>query len=178
MPEIAALQESLDQVRASLAEQNRLRAQQNAALAEQTEKLAGVEEKLPGFVQRRGFGLAVAVLVVCGLVVAAFVGENRRTAERFEREAIETDRAFCALTNRTFTEINKNRDANRKAYNLLVQPSTPPDAPIVKFRDDLLRTIDGNLPQLDCSGIGNGEVDFSVQDAIRNGTLPTPATAP
>lgn len=98
---------------------------------------------------------------------------SRRNNERIERQSVANDRAFCLIVNRTYTEINKNREASRKAYNLLVNPSTHPDSPIIKLRDDLLKTIDGNLPQLDCSAIGRGP-DFILQDAIRNHTIPTP----
>ena len=189
MPELAALQESLEQVRAALKEQNDLRAAQNAAIAEQTEKLSEVEKKLPGFVNRRGFVATVAVLIACGLLVAAVVGINHRTVERFESEAIATDQAFCALANNTRSETNNTRAAVRALEAAVrqsfeaVQPSanaTPADrARVLEFRQRIIGHLDGvqingDLALLDCSGIGNGKVDFSVQDAITN--LPPPPT--
>ena len=131
--------------------------------------------------------LAYVVLAV-GLILTVIVSQNnanesderlRAALQAFERESIATDQAFCVLTNRTFAEINRTRDASRKAYSLLIPPPTADRAAaerLVRFREDLLATIDGNLPQLDCSGIGNGKVDFSIQDAIRNGTISTPTT--
>jgi hypothetical protein len=180
MPEIAALQESLEQVREALAEQNALTAAQNRALAEQTAKLAEVEEKLPGFVQRTGLRWAVSALVVGGLMVVALVlvlrSADAATERRFRAEAVATDRAFCDLTNLTDVEINRNRQALREAFNLLrPAPGSDPAAAarLDKFRQDLLATIDGDIPPLDCSGIGNGELDFSIQDAITGRTTTT-----
>lgn len=119
------------------------------------------------------------LLLLAGVVVSILLSTYaaRENAKRVERDRIADDKAFCAVVNRTYTEINKNRAASRAAYNLLVPPGTDPNARIVKFRDDLLATIDGDLPQLDCSTIGRGE-RFSLQDAIRNHTLPTPTSTP
>ena len=134
----------------------------------------------------------IANFVMGVIVVVAFWGfrtSDHRTVERFEHEAVATDQAFCALANNTRAETNKTRAAVRALEGAvrqsfeLVQPSanaTPADrARVLEFRRQILARLDGveingDLALLDCSGIGNGEVDFSVQDAITD--LPPPPT--
>ena len=133
---------------------------------------------------RRRLRMGIITNLVLGVFVVVFFvamwNVDRSDRGHFREEAIATDQAFCTLTNRTFGEINKNRQSLRNAYGLLLPaPDADPEAAarLDKFREDLLATIDGDLPQLDCSGIGNGALDFSIQDAIRNHTTTPPATA-
>lgn len=135
------------------------------------------------------FNFAMGLLVV--LAFFAFRAGDRRSTEQDRTEVVATDRAFCALANDSRGHINTNRNAIRalesairQSYELVIPA---PDATAIQrqrindFRSRILALldtvkVDGNLALLDCSGIGNGRVDFSLQDAIRD--LPTATTAP
>ena len=127
--------------------------------------------------------LIVATLLVLGLVVTMFVTTFRIYDDRRQRaeEAVSTDMAFCALANNTRSEINRNRETLRRAF-ALVRPA--PGATLEeserleKFRASILATINGDLALLDCSGIGNGKLDFSIQDAIADLTTTTTRGTP
>jgi hypothetical protein len=137
-------------------------------------------EALQSFVPKKRFGWWVGGLAVAGVGVLALVLSFRavdvRADDRFREEAIATDLAFCNLSNVTDAEINKNRQALRQAYGLL-QPAPGSDAAAAarlnEFRENLLKTIDDDIPLIDCSGIGNDRIDFSIQDAITSRTTTT-----
>lgn len=128
---------------------------------------------------RANLRLVVAAVVAIALVVVMFVTTFRiyDARRRLAEEAIETDRAFCVLANDSRREINRNRETLRKAF-ALVRPAPGATAEetdrLERFRASILATVDGDLALLDCSGIGNGALDFSLQEAIRNLTTTPP----
>lgn len=149
----------------------------------------------------RQANLAYIVFFV-GVVLFVFFSQyqERRNDERdaaviarFEAEATATDRAFCSFFNYITSDgLNPNRDAIRslqssvrKSFEMVRarEGSTAEEQRRVDaFRADILAQIDqveinGNFPILDCSGIGNGKVDFSLQDAIRE-AMATTTTVP
>jgi hypothetical protein len=85
--------------------------------------------------------------------------QHRRQVAAFEQEAVETDRAFCAATNESRMVNNRQNEAMRNVLNV--------------SRPEFLRLIPPDQALLDCSGIGNSQIDFSIQDAIRNPTTTT-----
>lgn len=123
------------------------------------------------------------LLVVLGMILTAVftIWASERDQERDRREQTEFNKSLCIVANDTRAEINKNREAARKAYSV-IQPapgSTPEQAARTnQFREDVLATIDGNIPLLDCSGIGSEHIDFSIHGAVRNGMTSTPSTQP
>jgi hypothetical protein len=139
-------------------------------------------------------------LLACGLFLFAALSQyqerqnDERAAEvlaRFEAGAVATDKAFCALSVQSRTAINANRDAIRameaavRASFELVAPA--PDATAaqrartLEFRRQILAQldgvkVDGNLALPDCSGIGNSQLDSSLQEAVTNGGTTPPTT--
>lgn len=142
------------------------------------------------------------VLLAGGLFAFVLVSQwqerqnDERSTEvmaRFEAEAIATDRSFCTLANQSRTEINRNREAVRalevavrQSYELVVPAADA--TPIQRQRTNEFRTrilalldsvkVNGNLDLLDCSGIGNGQLDFSLQDAVTKATTTTTKEKP
>ncbi len=107
---------------------------------------------------------------------------------RFEAEAIVTAKSLCALSVDSRGAINANRDAIRALEAAvrqsfeLVQPApdaTPANrARTLEFRRQILAQldavkVDGNLVVPDCSTIGNGNLDFSRQEAVTSLTTTT-----
>lgn len=114
--------------------------------------------------------------------------ERQKELFRFEQEAIATDMAFCTLARDSRGQININRNAIRnleaavRSSFELVKPAPDADAAtrarVMEFRRQILEKldgvkVDGNLDIPDCSGIGNGEIDFSIQDAVTKATTTT-----
>jgi hypothetical protein len=140
---------------------------------------------------------AYAILLV-GVIVSLLLSANLSRADRerdaevmlkFEQEVIATDRAFCTFFNAiTESGLNPNREAIRSLASAVRQSfelvqagdgSTPEQRRRTdEFRNKILAQIDqvqlnGGFPPLDCSAIGNGSVDFSLQDAITKATATT-----
>lgn len=144
-------------------------------------------------------GYAILLVgVLASIALTAYAAERnaeraREAMIRFESEAIATDRSFCALANQSRGEINRNREATRalesavrQSFQLVVpEPDATPlrREQINAFRMKILALLDqvrldGNLELLDCSGIGNGRLDFSMQDAVTEATTTTSRRAP
>lgn len=151
MPEIAALQESLDQVREQIKEQNTLTAAQNLALGAQTKKLTEVENKLPGFVNRRGFLLTVVALTLAGLAVIGSVLAIRSSAQENRRTDRMTSaaRAYanCNAINRAFHGV----DIGYTALAAQALANAQDDTARERVRESLRRLRSG-LQRTDCDG--------------------------
>lgn len=140
--------------------------------------------------RRLRLGLLANFLMGIFVVIAFLIlrATDQSSTEQERVEAVETDRAFCALANNTRGETNTTRAAVRALESAVRQSfelvAPAPDATaaqrqrVIDFRRTVLNHLDGvkigdDLALLDCSGIGNGKVDFSVQDAIADLTSTT-----
>ena len=74
MPDVAALQRALDEMNAGTRDLSDRLGEMNSLLLEESRELAEVKERLPSFVPRSRFRSAIALVVVCGLLVAGVVG--------------------------------------------------------------------------------------------------------
>ena len=150
--ELQLIQETLQQVSLQLNDQRKRDEVTQAKLTEQNRALEDVEEKLPGFVQRRGFGLTVAALVLAGTAVAASVFAIRQSAQQDR----QTDRiagvsrayANCTAINRAFHGV----DVGYTALAAQAIANAENDAKREEIRESHRRLRSG-LQRSDCSGL-------------------------
>ena len=168
--ELQLIQETLQQVSVQLHEQRKRDEITQAKLTEQNRALEDVEEKLPGFVQRRGFGLTVAALVLAGAAVAASVFAIRQGAQQDRQKdriaGVARAYANCTAINRAFHGV----DVGYTALAGQALANAEDDAERERVRESHRRLRSG-LQRSDCSGllstIPSADAERVAEDASR-----------